>query len=79
MKNTQSHPTVDQPLADQHVQGTGSSSDIAGDKFGVIKERLHMHPNADLHDIVASLELDGIHVTSEEVQEVLHHMERPAT
>jgi hypothetical protein len=68
-----------QPLAEQHCQGSGASSDIQGDKLSLIKERLHMHPNAEVRDIVASLEIDGIHVTSDEVQEVLDQAENLST
>jgi hypothetical protein len=60
---------------EQNVQGTGASSDIRGDKFSLIRERLHLHPNAEIRDIVASLEMDGIHVTADEVRDVLAHTE----
>jgi len=55
----------------EHVHGTGLGAHIHGDKLALIQERVRLHPNGNVQDIVGSLELDGIHVTAEEVQEVL--------
>ena len=66
MQNAQTKPG-----AGQNVQGTGASSDIHGDKSSLIQERVRMHPNAAPQEIAASLEMDGIFVSTEEVQRVM--------
>lgn len=37
-----------------------------------IRERIRQHPNAMVTEIVASLEMDGVSVTSDQVQQVMN-------
>lgn len=38
------------------------------DPSEAIRERLQLHPRAMTHEIVAMLEMEGVHVTAEEVE-----------
>ncbi len=38
------------------------------DSCEAIRERIQLHPKALTHEIVAMLEMEGVHVTAEEVE-----------
>lgn len=56
------------PAGERYDSLTDGSHKV--DAVEAIRERLQLYPKAMTYEIVAMLELDGIHVTPEEVEQV---------